>query len=102
MYEDQREQLINTCGKEPPDPELIKKVKEAIGFPPHAVVYNMLINKLPAGTDEDELNRCLDLLHANGDIGITNNWIHGIKKIDTSKWTKDDWDWIYGTGRFAQ
>jgi hypothetical protein len=103
MYdEDKRERLIEHCGAEPPDPALLQLVRDAIGLPPKALVYNMLIAKLPAGTNEDEVCRCLDLLYASGDIDINNNWIHGVKKIDTSTWTKDDWDWLCGSGRFAQ
>jgi hypothetical protein len=102
-YEDRRERLIEHCGNEPPEDSLIKLVRDTIGFPPKALLYTQLIRELPEGIDEDEVCRCLDKLYADGDIDITEyNWIHGVKKIDTSKWTKDDWDWIYGTGRFAQ
>ncbi len=102
MSEAIREKLIEASGKEPPDDALVKRVVAAIGMPPNAVTFYKLMNALPSGENEDEVCRVLDLLYKRGDIDETNGWIHGVKRIDTSKWTKDDWDWIYGSGRFAQ
>ena len=102
MSEVIREKLIEASGQEPPDEALVKRVIAAIGMPPNAVTFYKLMNTLPAGENEDEVCRVLDLLYKRGDIDETNGWIHGVKRIDTSKWTKDDWDWIFGSGRFAQ
>jgi hypothetical protein len=102
MSEAIREKLIEASGQEPPDEALVKRVIAAIGMPPNAVTFYKLMNTLPAGENEDEVCRVLDLLYKRGDIDETNGWIHGVKRIDTSKWTKDDWDWIFGSGRFAQ
>jgi hypothetical protein len=96
-----KEHIIETCGKDAPPPELVEKVKQAIGMPPKAVLFTQLMNALP-GENEDQICQVLDLLYREGLIDERNGWIHGVKRIDTSKWTKDDWDWIYGTGRFAQ
>ena len=96
-----REQLLNLCRQEAPCPKTIERVRAAIGMPPNAVTWNHLTNQL-SDIDEDLLERILDVLHVRDEISITNGWIHGIKKVDTSSWTKDDWDWYCGTGRFAQ
>jgi len=95
------ERLIELCGGEAPTAKLIAEVKEYLGLPPKAKTYHHITLDLPH-INEDQLSRILDHLYANEEIGIINGWIHGVEKIDTSKWTSDDWDWYYGTGRFRQ
>ena len=95
------ERLIELCGGEAPTQKYITEVREYLGVPPRAKTYYQLTLDLPHIT-EDQLTRILDLLYANDDIGIVNGWIHGIVKYDMSDWTRDDWDWINGSGRFSQ
>jgi len=83
-----------------PNSEYRESVIKAIGMPPSAVIFPRL--RAEVGGTVEELEAVLDDLYAEGKIDLTNGWIHGVKRIDTSNWTKDDWDYIRGTGRFAQ
>ena len=96
--------VLHHAAKELPDESVIERVRAAIGMPPKSKTFYMLTLDLIGSIveSEDVLVACLDALYARKQIDITNGWIHGIKMIDTSDWTVDDWDWVRGTGRFAQ
>lgn len=61
-----------------------------------------MLHRAVGGTKE-ELIGALDAMRARGEVDQSSNgWIYATKPIDTSGWTRDDWDWIHGTGRFSQ
>lgn len=96
-----RDQILEACGSEPPNDALVQQVVNAIGMPPKALTFTKLMFGF-SSEQENEVCRVLDMLYKAERIDILNGWIHGVKKLDTSKWTQDDWDWIRGSGRFEQ
>lgn len=95
-----RENLLETAASIAPTPEQIQNVKDVIGMPPKATIFYKLV--METGMEENTLSRALDVLYERKEISITNGWIHGVKNIDVSKWTNDDWAWFTGSGRYAQ
>jgi curved DNA-binding protein CbpA len=82
-----------------------------LDYPPNAITQYVLANKLAergATYTADELMLAMTALQRAGKLYADDGrwgvrWFAKLRDpIDFSKWTDDDQDWYFGTGRFAQ
>jgi hypothetical protein len=84
------------------DKRLMIKVREFIGMPPRAVTFIMI--EQHTGATEEQLEAVLDKLAEMDQIQGINGWICGKPepRIDVDKLSKDDIEWLTGTGYYGQ
>jgi hypothetical protein len=84
------------------DKDLLIKVRKFIGMPPRAVLFTQI--QKHTGASDDDLSAVLDKLWENEEIDLWNEaWIAGRPKSNLpDKLSKDDLEWLTGTGRYGQ
>ena len=82
--------------------KLLIKTRKFIGMPPKAVTFIMIEQE--TGATEAQLEAVLNKLAEMDQIQGINGWICGKPEplIDTDKLSKDDIEWLTGTGYYAQ
>lgn len=83
--------------------ELVQQVRDFIGYPPKAVLFSMIEKEFPDSTTK-ELEEVMDFLWDRGLIQEwkAGNWIAGREPEIKIILSRDDLDWLQGTGRYAQ
>jgi hypothetical protein len=78
------------------------RILKFLDFAPKAIYYSRLVKKFVKGSiTEEVLEKVLQELISEGKIDQINSWFWKIKKIEREL-TKDDMEWLSGTGYYAQ
>jgi len=82
--------------------ELKQKLLEVLQYPPNSMTTYMIEKAVKKKYTNDEYSEAATQLLEEDKIEIINNWFTKKRKNPISDWSKDDIEWLTGTGRFRQ